>query len=278
MIRVENLSYRYPDSEETVLQEIELTIPTGQFCGIVGPNEAGKSTLCYALTGFIPHFYHGRLTGQVTVGTKNISETPLGEIAGDIGLVFQNPFNQITGSQFSVGEEVAFGLENMGLPRKVIIDRVDWALNMMGLQEITDRSPFDLSGGQQQRLALASMIAMRPRVLVLDEPTSQLDPIGTRDLYLALERMVREGELTVVLVEHKLEWLARFSDRVLLLNEGRVIADGSPRSVLTSSELEAIGLQPTRFTRAARSAREHGVGKVDGVLPITLEQAMEIFR
>ncbi len=278
MIRVENLSYRYPGSEELALQEIDLTIPAGQFCGIAGPNEAGKSTLCYALTGFIPHFFHGRLSGRVTVGTKNISETPLGEIAGDIGLVFQNPFNQITGSQFSVGEEVAFGLENLGLPREEIIDRVNWALNMMGLQEISDRSPFDLSGGQQQRLALASMIAMRPRVLVLDEPTSQLDPVGTRDLFLALQRMVQEEEQTVVLVEHKLEWLARFSDRVLLLAEGHVIADGPPRSVLTSSELDATGLQPTRFTRAARSARERGAATADGDLPVTLEQATEIFR
>jgi energy-coupling factor transport system ATP-binding protein len=278
MIRVEKLSYRYPGSEEEVLQEIDLTIPTGQFCGVVGPNEAGKSTLCYALTGFIPHFYHGRLTGQVTMGTKNISDTPLGEIAGDIGLVFQNPFNQITGSQFSVSEEVAFGLENLGLPRSEIIARVAWALNMMGLQDISDRSPFDLSGGQQQRLALASMIAMRPRVLVLDEPTSQLDPSGTRDLFLALQRMVQEREMTVVLVEHKLEWLARFSDRVLLLSEGRVIADGAPRSVLTSSKLDEIGLQPTRFTRAAQSARARGASKTDGDLPITLEQATEIFR
>jgi energy-coupling factor transport system ATP-binding protein len=195
MIRIEKLTYRYPETEQTILHEIDLTIPKGQFCGIVGPNEAGKSTLCYALTGFIPHFYHGDLSGQVIVAGKNVSETPLGELAGQIALVFQNPFNQITGSQFSVREEVAFGLENLGLPRELISKRVDWALSLMGLQDLSSRSPLDLSGGQQQRLALASMIAMRPSVLVLDEPTSQLDPAGTGDLFQALRRMVRRAQI-----------------------------------------------------------------------------------
>lgn len=278
MIQIEELSYRYPGSEEIVLQDINLTITAGQFCGVVGPNEAGKSTLCYALTGFIPHFYHGNLSGQVIIGEKIVNKTPLGELAGDIALVFQNPFNQITGSQFSVREEVAFGLENLGLPRNEIIDRVDWALNLMGLGELSDRSPFALSGGQQQRLAVASMLAMRPRVLVLDEPTSQLDPAGTRDLFQALSRMVQEEAQTVVLVEHKLEWLAEFCDRVLLLSEGRIVADGIPRRVLTSSKLDAVGIRPTHFTRAAHLAGEKGAIPPDLDLPITLEQAMEIFR
>jgi energy-coupling factor transport system ATP-binding protein len=278
MIRIEKLTYRYPETEQTILHEIDLTIPKGQFCGIVGPNEAGKSTLCYALTGFIPHFYHGDLSGQVIVAGKNVSETPLGELAGQIALVFQNPFNQITGSQFSVREEVAFGLENLGLPRELISKRVDWALSLMGLQDLSSRSPLDLSGGQQQRLALASMIAMRPSVLVLDEPTSQLDPAGTGDLFQALRRMVQEEELTVVLVEHKLEWLAGFCDRVLLLAEGRIAADGPPRQVLSSLEMGAVGLQPTRFTRAARLAREIGAISPELDLPITLDQAAEIFQ
>lgn len=278
MIQIEELSYRYPGSEGAVLHDINLTIPSGQFCGVVGSNEAGKSTLCYALTGFIPHFYHGNLSGRVCIGEKIVSKTPLGELAGDIALVFQNPFNQITGSQFSLREEVAFGLENLGLPRKEIIDRVDWALNLMGMGELSDRSPFALSGGQQQRLAVASMIAMRPRVLVLDEPTSQLDPAGTRDLFQALRRMVQEETQTVVLVEHKLEWLAGFCDRVLLLAEGCIVADGAPQRVLTSSKLNTIGIQPTRFTRAAHLAGEKSAISPELDLPITLEQAMEIFR
>jgi energy-coupling factor transport system ATP-binding protein len=278
MIRIEKLAYRYPGSEQTVLHEIDLAIPKGQFCGIVGPNEAGKSTLCYALTGFIPHFYRGDLSGRVVVAGKNITETPLGELAGQIALVFQNPFNQITGSQFSVREEVAFGLENLGLPRELIIERVDWALRLMGLQDLSTRSPLDLSGGQQQRLALASMIAMRPNVLVLDEPTSQLDPAGTGDLFQALQRMVQDEDLTVVLVEHKLEWLAKVCDRVLLMADGHIVADGPPRQVLTSPEMDSVGVQPTRFTRAARLACERGAISAELDLPVTLEQAAEIFR
>ncbi|NIS80434.1 MAG: ATP-binding cassette domain-containing protein [Anaerolineales bacterium] len=278
MIRVESLSYSYPNSDQIVLREIDLRIPKGQFCGVVGPNEAGKSTLCYALTGFIPHYYKGNLTGQVSIAGKDVANTPLYELAGVIGLVFQNPFNQITGSRFTVREEVAFGLENLGMEREEMFKRVAWALDLMGLKDLADRSPFALSGGQQQRLAIAAMVAMRPRILVLDEPTSQLDPVGTRELFASLHAMSEEGEITVVLVEHKLEWLAGFADRVILLAEGSIVADGPPRTVLASPLMERYGVRQTRYTRAASLAQERGAIGRDRMLPVTLEEAVDTFR
>jgi energy-coupling factor transport system ATP-binding protein len=278
MIRVESLSYSYPNTEEPVLRDINLHIPVGQFCGVVGPNEAGKSTLCYALTGFIPHYYRGDLTGQITLAGNDVVNTPLNELAGLIGLVFQNSFNQITGSRFTVREEVAFGLENLGMEREEIVERVAWALDLMDLGDLADRSPFALSGGQQQRLAIAAMIAMRPRILVLDEPTSQLDPLGTRELFESLHTMIEEGDITIVLVEHKLEWLAGFADRVILMAEGGIVADGSPRSVLASPLMEQYGVRQTLYTRAASLAQTRGALRRDLALPVTLEEAVEVFR
>src|SRR3990170_6101865 len=176
MITVQDLTYTYPGATGPSLSGLSLTVPAGQVCAVIGANGAGKSTLCHALTGFIPHFFRGTLQGGLRVADLSIPDTPLAELAGTIGLVFQNPFNQITGARFSVLEEVAFGLENLGIPREEILDRCRSALRLTGLGSLGDRSPYALSGGQQQRLAIASMLAMRPRLLVLDETTSQLDP------------------------------------------------------------------------------------------------------
>jgi len=186
MITVQDLTYTYPGAAIPALDRLTITVPAGQVCAVIGANGAGKSTLCHALTGFIPHFFRGTLEGVLRVAGLSVPDTPLAELAGTAGLVFQNPFNQITGARFSVLEEVAFGLENLGIAREEILDRCRSALELTGLQDLADRSPFDLSGGQMQRLAIASMLAMHPRVLVLDEPTSQLDPAGTEAVFLHL--------------------------------------------------------------------------------------------
>lgn len=277
MIRVENLTYSYPRAPEPALKELSLEIPQGQFCGVIGANGAGKSTLCYTLTGFVPHFYRGTLTGQVRVAGKDVPGTPLAELAGEIGLVFPNPFNQITGARFTVREEVAFGLENLGVPRDEMTQRVAEALALTGLADLADRSPLALSGGQQQRLAIASVIVMRPRVLVLDEPTAQLDPVGTREVFAVLSELAA-GETTVVLAEHKLEWMAVFAHRVIVLADGRIAADGSPQEVLAAADLETYGVRPTRYTLAARQALARGLAVAERPLPVTLEQAVRFFK
>jgi energy-coupling factor transporter ATP-binding protein EcfA2 len=280
MIEIRGLTFTYAGVSTPALESIDLAIPDGQFCAVIGPNGAGKSTLCYALSGFVPHFYRGPLEGQVRVEGRSIPDTPLPEIAGAIGLVFQNPFNQITGARFTVFEEVAFGLENLGIPRDEILDRANEALRLTGLVDLGDRSPYDLSGGQQQRLAIASMLSMRPRLLVLDEPTSQLDPAGTEAVFAHLKQLASGGEVTVVLTEHKLEWVAQFADRVIVLSEGRIIADGEPREVLASDTIERLGLRPTRYTLAARAVVQAGLAprRKGQSLPVTLDQATEFLR
>jgi energy-coupling factor transporter ATP-binding protein EcfA2 len=278
MIELRNVSYAYPQTETAVLQDITLSVPAGQFLGVVGPNEAGKSTLSYVLTGFVPHHFNGRLTGAVQVAGLSVPEATLGDLAGKVGLVFSNPFNQITGARFTVREEVAFGLENLGVPREEMIPRVERALAMTGLADLGERSPYALSGGQQQRLALASMLVMEPQVLVLDEPTSQLDPAGKKEVFAVLDQLSVAGGMTVVIIEHELEWIGSFVDRVVVLDEGRIIADGLPRDVLAAEMLIALGVGNTAYTKAARAARAARKISHDEPLPVTLEQAVDFFR
>lgn len=277
MIRVEDLTYRYPGTHEPALRKVNLDIPEGQFCAIVGPNEAGKSSLCYALTGYIPHFYHGELEGEVNIAGHQVSKTPLADLVVDIGLVLQNPFNQITGARFTVREEIAFGLENLGVPRDKILERTQEALSLTGLESLADRSPFRLSGGQQQRLAIASVMVMEPKVLVLDEPTSQLDPAGTKEFFQTMRDLTADKGTTIVLAEHKIEWIGTFADRVILISRGKIVADGIPREVLASSLIEEVGVSQSRYTIAARLARARGLISREGTLPVTLEQAIEDF-
>jgi energy-coupling factor transport system ATP-binding protein len=189
----------------------------------------------------------------------------------------QNPFNQISGTKFTVREEIAFGLENLGVPREQMIERVEEAMALVGIGELAERSPLALSGGQMQRVAIAAILAMQPKVLVLDEPTSQLDPIGSKEVFASLQALVAEGRTTVVMVEHKLEWVAVFANRVVAIEGGEIIADGSAVEVLCEEGrvIETIG--QTRYTQAARRARPAGLWPAERRLPVTLDEAVEGF-
>lgn len=274
MIEIDALSYSYPAASRPALHELSLHVPEGQFCAILGANGAGKSTLCYAISGFVPHFYRGKLEGRVQVAGIAINDVSLAELAGVAGLVFSNPFNQITGACYSVAEEIAFGLENLGLPRQEMHARIDRVLTLAGLSDLAERSPFALSGGQQQRLALASILAMQPQVLVLDEPTSQLDPAGAREVFAMLNALAADRGTTVVLASHALEWVAAYADRVIILDKGSIVADGAPAQVLTMPDLEASGVGATRYTQSARRGQEQGLIPAHVPLPVTLEQAV----
>ena len=275
IVTLQNVTYKYPLTETPVLQNVNLQINEGEFVAVIGPNGAGKSTLCYTLAGFVPHFFKGELTGTVEVAGVETHQSTLNEWVLNVGLAFQNPFNQISGAKYTVFEEIAFGLENIGVPREGIRPRVEKALALTGISDLADRSPYSLSGGQQQRVALTSILVMEPKVLVLDEPTSQMDPIGTREVFGVIRTMAERG-MTVVLAEHKVEWIAAFADRVVALKDGQVLLDGKPGDVLTSPTLEEAGFGISRYTSTARKAKEMGLWKKDQ-LPVTLEEAVEGF-
>jgi energy-coupling factor transporter ATP-binding protein EcfA2 len=275
IVNLQNVTYKYPLTDSPALQDINMQVNEGEFVAIVGPNGAGKSTLCYTLAGFVPHFFKGEITGTVEVAGRESGRSNLHEWVLNVGLAFQNPFNQISGAKYTVFEEIAFGLENIGVPREEMKQRVEQAMQLTGISELADRSPYSLSGGQQQRVALTSILVMQPKVLVLDEPTSQMDPIGTREVFGVIRTMAEKG-MTVVLVEHKVEWIANFADRVIALHEGKILLQGTPQEVLTSDLLVERGFGISRYTSVTRKARELGLWKKE-LLPVTLEKAVEGF-
>ena len=271
IVELRDVSYKYPIMDSLALANINMLVNEGEFVAVIGPNGAGKSTLCYAVAGFVPHFFKGELTGAVKVAGSESSQSSLHEWVLNVGLAFQNPFNQISGAKYTVFEEIAFGLENIGVPREEMKQRVEDALKVTGISDLADRSPYSLSGGQQQRVALTSILVMQPKVLVLDEPTSQMDPIGTREVFGVIRTLAEKG-MTVILVEHKVEWIANFADRVIALHEGQILLEGTPQEVLTSDLLTDKGFGLSRYTSVARRAKEMGLWK-QKQLPVTLDEA-----
>jgi energy-coupling factor transporter ATP-binding protein EcfA2 len=269
-ITVRGLTFRYPGAARPALQDISLAIPDGAFCGIIGANGAGKSTLCNTFIGFVPHFYRGDWAGEVTVNGHSVVQGTIGDLAHQVGFVFQNPFDQLTGAAATAFEEVAFGLEQRGVSPAEIERRARAALAAVGLAGQADRHPFFLSGGQQQRLAIAAVLALEPPILVLDEATSQLDPVGTAEVFALAARLHQEGR-TIVMVEHKLDWLARYAQQVLVLHQGRLVLAGPPERVLADPRLPEWDLRHPTCVALGMALRERG--RWDGPLPLTLKQA-----
>ena len=235
-IEVKNLSYKYPIGKTDVLKNLNFTIEKGEFCSIIGCNGSGKTTLCSALRGFVPNFYKGDMRGEILVNGQDMSDFSMGELAVKIGYVFQNPFIQISGIKSTVFEEVAYGLENLGIDPEEIKARVEKMLDFLQINYLRDKDPFALSGGQKQRVALASILVMEPEILVIDEPTSQLDPIGTEEVFQIIKLMKEMGK-TIILVEHKIELVAEYSDHVILLDDGEIVMDGPVQEVLSNPKV-----------------------------------------
>ncbi|MCJ2163330.1 MULTISPECIES: ABC transporter ATP-binding protein [unclassified Pseudodesulfovibrio] len=271
LLEIENLTYSYPATGEPALRDLSLHIEAGEFVAVIGLNNAGKTTLCHALTGVIPHLYNGRMEGRVAIRGVDSRELCVADIALDVGLVMQTPTSQFSGVRFTVFEEVAFGLENRGVAREGMRERVEAALVLAGVADLADRSPLHLSGGQQQKVALASVMACGPSVLVLDEPTTFLDPQGTRQVFETLHDL-REDGTTVVIAEHRLEWIARYADRVCLLDGGRLVLDGPPAEILCHPLLPEVGLDWNRFTKVAGFAEAQGMWQCGQPLATTFSQ------
>jgi energy-coupling factor transporter ATP-binding protein EcfA2 len=240
IIEVKDLFYTYPNFTEPFLKEVNLTIDKGELVLLTGPSGCGKTTLCRCLVGLIPHFYGGEVSGEVVVSNLPVKEHAISELAQHVGFVFQNPENQLFA--LSVEKDVAFGLENLGMPRDEMRKNVDWAMDLMGISNLRESAPFELSGGQQQRVAIASVLAMKPEVMILDEPTSFLDPVTARKLFEIVRSLNRALDLTVVLVEHRLSLLSSYVSRIVVMDEGRVKMDGAPIDVLTSKETRSLGI------------------------------------
>jgi len=233
---VKNLTYKYPTSEEHVLKDINFSVNEGELFAIIGPNGAGKTTVCNAIRGFIPHFYKGEMEGEILVNGKNTKDYSIGDLSLDVSFVFQNPFTQMSGIAENVYEELAFGLENLGIEINKIKERVNYILELTKIKHLKNKSPYELSGGEQQKVALASIIAMDPEIIVMDEPTSQLDPQSTEEIFKLIYLMKQQGK-TIILVEHKMELIAEYAEHILLISDGKVILDGGVKDVFTDELL-----------------------------------------
>jgi len=274
-ISITDLAFRYLSREDWALTNITLTVPQDEFFGITGPSGAGKSTLCLSLSGLIPHIIEGTMRGTVQVNGLDTRLTGISGLLNVVGIVFQDPRSQLTGASMTVEDEVAFGLQNYGVPRDIMLDRIREALSVVGLSGLEARSPFELSGGEQQRLSLATVIAMRPRVLVLDEPTEMLDPEGLVDVMRAVHSIHETYKMTSVLVSNQPELLLRYAERIAILGKGRILSIDTPREFSRKARsLEEIGVRPAQVSQVAALLDEKGLWA--GEYPVDELNASEI--
>jgi energy-coupling factor transporter ATPase len=275
LIETKNLTYTYPSATKPSIIDVSIKIEKGEFTLITGPSGCGKTTLCRCLNGLIPHFYQGELKGQITVAGLDVTKYPIYELAKHVGLVFQNPENQLFA--LSVEKDVAFGLENLGLPREEIRKRVDWAMELTDIYDLRERAPYELSGGQQQRVAIASVLAMQPQVMVLDEPTSFLDPLTAKKIFDVIYELNRKLGITVVLVEHRLDLTAKYTDHIIIMDDGRVVIDGEPRQILSSEETRLIGVGIPKATLLYQMLRKDGV-RLGDKIPLSSDEMAALIR
>ena len=275
LIEVTNLKYRYPHTEKLALDGLHFQVEKGSFIGIAGENKAGKSTLCQALVGLVPTMFKGAYGGKIMIDGLEADKTPVAMLCQKVGLIFQNPFNQLSGAKDTVFGEIAFGLQNLGVPREEIVRRVEENLRLLDIEQYRDRNPFDLSGGQTQRVAIASILAMQPEIIVLDEPTSQLDPQGSEEVFRVVDTLSKTG-ITIIMVEHKMEKLASYCDKILLLHDGKQIAYDTPEKIFSRDDLEELGVEAPVFTRVCRKLSVYREEDGKRLYPVTMEQTMAL--
>jgi len=270
-ISVDNVSYTYYGESRPALNNVTLKVKPGELLLVTGPAGAGKTTLCSCLNGLIPHFYRGTMEGKVAVRGLETSVYGTATLSQKVGILFQDPSTQLLSA--TVEDDIAFGAENYGVPPDEIRKRVNDAIRLLRLEKVSGRSPHNLSGGQQQAVAIASILAMRPDIYVLDEPTSNLDPIGSAQVLQTISELARMEKKTIIIVEHKLEELAATADRMIVLDEGKIRFQGTPREVLNESEaIEKMGLKPPQVSLLFAKLREQ---LKRPKIPVTMEEASQ---
>lgn len=275
MIKIEGLAFRYDGAPRRALDDISLDIKEGDFVGIIGPSGAGKSTLTYVLNGVVPHHYRGEFGGRVEICGMDTAKSAPEALSKYVGSVFQDVEGQILSSV--VEDEILFGLENFGIPRGEIESRMEYALETAGISDLRHRNISGLSGGQKQKVAIASVIALRPKIMALDEPTGELDPRSSRRVFETLKELNARHGLTIVIVEQKIMMLCEFAGRLAVMDGGRIVAEGPTKEVLRmGGTLEDVGVNIPRVTTLARKLR--CLGLYDGAPPVNLAEAEKMMR
>jgi len=269
LIRLHDLSFTYNRADKPALQNVNLTIEDGEFVLITGPSGGGKSTLCRCLNGLVPHFYGGTISGRAEVQGMDILKHSPKELATKVGMVFQDPENQLVTTD--VEREIAFGLENLGFPRNLIARRIEEALDTVNIAGLRFRQHHELSGGEKQKVAIASVLALHPEVLVLDEPTSELDPQSAEEVLRLMERFNDELGITIILIEHRLDRVVHLVDRMLVMSEGKILASDHPQEVMSKAEPDGLGIGIPPVIRLMQRLRDNGFEFDE--LPLTVKDA-----
>jgi energy-coupling factor transporter ATP-binding protein EcfA2 len=269
LIKTENLSFTYNGAVKPSLHDISLTIEDGEFVLITGPSGGGKSTLCRCFNGLVPHFYGGTIGGRVEVQAQDILKHSPKELATSVGMVFQDPENQLVTAD--VEREIAFGLENLGFPVSLIARRIEEALDTVGIAALRFRRLQELSGGEKQKVAIASILALHPQVLVLDEPTSELDPQSAEEVLRIMERLNDELGITIVLVEHRLDRVVHLVDRMLVIDNGVLLANGRPREIMNAGGPKGLSIGVPPVVRLMQWLQEDDISADE--LPLTVKEA-----
>lgn len=275
VLEVKDLKFKYRDAKKRVLNGLNFQVKKGEFLCIIGQNGSGKSTLCNALVGLIPYYFAGKLKGQVLVDGIDTQESTIAELSSKIGLVFQNPFNQLSYTAGSVAEELAYGLGNKGVPREKMVKKVEYVAKLMRIDHIIHKNPLELSGGQVQRVAFGSTFIMEPGILVLDECTTQLDPLGSEVIFDIVKELNKNG-VTVIMVDHDMERVARCADRILVLDSGEQVALDTPQNIFGNPDVMAHHIGAPDYVAITRELKERGL--YDGPVKVIEEDTIELVR
>lgn len=238
-IKTTQVAVKHPLAKTWALEDINLNLESGQVYGLMGANGSGKTTLCNTLKGLIPGVLGGEVKGKIEIFGKDLNGLSQRELVETIALVFENPYTQLTGTCQTVVEEIAFGLENLGWERERIIEQTARVIYDMDLQDLAFRDPLELSGGQRQRVSVAAVMAMDTPIIIIDEPTSQLDPATTEMIFAAITKMKDAGK-TVLLCENKIDQLVEIADEIIILDNGRVYTAGQPGEVLSRAKSDGL--------------------------------------
>lgn len=263
ILEVKNLTYSYPAESNLVLKNISFQVKENEFFSVVGPSGCGKTTLALCLNGLIPKSLKGRLRGDVIINSKSINKTSTAELAEKVQILFQSPESQLFA--LNVEDEIAFGLENLNMPWQEIQERVNNVMNKLEIEELRNRSIEELSSGQKQKVALASVLAMNPKVLILDEPTANLDPVAVKNFLAILKKLKRE--MTIILIEHNMDFVSKFSDKIMLMDKGRVVKIAG-KEIFRDKKFLRIMNPPSNVRESVKKIKKKAVERKEKILEI----------
>lgn len=255
IVEAKNFSYRYNQTPRRALKNLDFQVEEGSFFCIIGANGSGKSTLCNALVGLIPHYFVGKKAGEIIIDGLKTETSTIAELSTRIGLVFQNPFNQLSYTAATVAEELAYGLGNRGISREEMHQKVDYVAKLMRIDQLLSKNPLELSGGQVQRVAFGSTFILEPKILVLDECTTQLDPLGGDELFSIVKKLNQNG-VTVIMVDHDMERVAQNADKIMVLSEGEIVAIDTPKKIFEDPFITTYGIDVPDYVKLSKALAE----------------------